>query len=115
MESTKEIFDRHLACFGKGDLKGLLADYAPDAVMFTTGGVLKGPESMRPLFAGMLAEFGKQGVTFSMQQVSVEGDYAYMCWTAETPDNVYEFATDTLVIRGGKILAHSFSGKIVRK
>jgi hypothetical protein len=36
-------------------------------------------------------------------------------WTAETADNVYEMATDTLVIRGGKIVAQSFAGKIVPK
>jgi hypothetical protein len=63
----------------------------------------------------MIAEFGKPGSTFSMKQQSIEGDYAYILWTAETPDNVYEMATDTFVVRDGKIVAQSFAGKITPK
>ena len=29
MASTKEVLDNHLKCFGEGDLKGILSDYAP--------------------------------------------------------------------------------------
>ena len=50
----------------------------------------------------------------SMQQ-SIEGDYAYIVWTAETADNVYEVGTDTFVVRDGKIVAQSFTGKITPK
>ena len=63
----------------------------------------------------MIAEFGKPGTAFSMKQQFVEGDYAYVLWTAETADNVYEFATDTLVVRNGKIVAQSFAGLITPK
>jgi hypothetical protein len=70
---------------------------------------------MRPLFKAMIAEFGKPGATFSMKQQFVEGDYAYILWTAETVDNVYELATDTFVVRDGKIVAQSFAGKITPK
>ena len=44
-----------------------------------------------------------------------EGDYAYILWAAETADNVYELATDTFVVRDGKIIAQSFVGKITPK
>jgi hypothetical protein len=47
-----------------------------------------------------------------MTQQSVEGDYAYIIWAAETADNVYEMATDTFLVRDGKIIAQSFAGKI---
>ena len=63
----------------------------------------------------MIAEFGKPGAAFSMKQQSVEGDYAYILWTAETADNVYEVGTDTFVVRDGKIVAQSFAGKITPK
>jgi hypothetical protein len=36
-------------------------------------------------------------------------------WTAETADNSYEFATDTFVVRNGKIVVQSFAAKIKRK
>jgi len=47
-----------------------------------------------------------------MQQQVIEGDYAYILWTAKTADNVYELATDTFVVREGKIVAQSFTAKI---
>ena len=115
MASTKDVLDHHLKCFGEGDLKGILSDYAPGAVLFTPDGPLRGADAIRPLFQAMFAEFGKPGATFSMKQQSVEGDYAYILWDAETRDNVYEAATDTFVVRGGKIVAQSFAGKITPK
>jgi ketosteroid isomerase-like protein len=115
MASTKDVLDNHLKCFGEGDLKGILSDYAPGAVLFTSDGPLRGADEIRPLFQAMIAEFEKPGATFSMKQQSVEGEYAYILWAAETADNVYEMATDTFVVRDGKIVAQSFTGKITPK
>jgi ketosteroid isomerase-like protein len=115
MASTKSVIDHHLKCFGEGDLKGILSDYAPDAVLFTSDGPLRGASAIRPLFQAMVAEFGKPGAAFSMKQQFVEGDYAYILWTAETADNVYELGTDTFVVRDGKIVAQSFTGKVTPK
>jgi len=115
MASTKEVLDHHLKCFGEGDLNGILSDYAQGAVLFTPDGPLRGADAMRPLFQAMFAEFRKPGAVFSMKQQSVEDDYAYILWTAETADNVYEVGTDTFVVRDGKIVAQSFAGKITPK
>jgi ketosteroid isomerase-like protein len=112
MASTKDVLDHHLTCFRKGDLKGILSDYAPDAVLFTANGPLRGTEAIKPLFEALVAEFGKPGATFSMKQQFVDGEYAYILWTAETADNVYEVGTDTFVVRDGKIVAQSFTGRI---
>jgi ketosteroid isomerase-like protein len=115
MASTKDVVDRHLEFFSEGDLKGILSDYAPGAVLFTPDGPLRGADAIRPFFQAMIAEFGKPGAAFSMKQQSVEGDYAYILWTAETADNVYEVGTDMFVVRDGKIVAQSFAGKITPK
>ena len=82
MSSTEELLDRHLDCFGRGDLD---------------------------------IEFGKPGTTFSLQLRSVDGDYAYILWRAETADNIYEAVADTFVMRNGQIILHSFGGKIQAK
>ena len=50
-----------------------------------------------------------------MRKQCVEGDYAYILWSAETADNSYEAATDTFVVRNGKIVAQSFAAKITPK
>src|ERR1700758_3244521 len=59
MVLTKDVLDHHLKCFGEGDLKGILSDYAPGAVLFTPDGPLRGADAMRPLFQALIAEFGK--------------------------------------------------------
>ena len=112
---VKDVLDHHLKCFGEGNLKGILSDYAPGAVLFTSDGPLKGADAIRPLFQAMITEFGKPGAAFSMKQQFVEGEYAYILWSAETADNVYELGTDTFVVRDGKIVAQSFTGKIAAK
>src|SRR3989304_3968834 len=115
MDSTKDVLDNHLKWFGEGDLNGILSDYAPGSVLGTSDGPLKGADAIRPLFQALIAEFGKPGAAFNMKQQFVEGDYGYILWNAETADNVYEIATDTFVVRDGKIVAQSFTGKITPK
>jgi ketosteroid isomerase-like protein len=113
--TTAEILARHQKTFGESDLAGVLADYAPDATMFTPGGPVKGTEELRKTFQTLFAEWGKPGLKFEMKKEIVEGPYAYMFWNAETADNVYEGATDAFVIQNGKIVAHFFAGKITAK
>lgn len=115
MTSTKQIIDHHLQAFSERDLNGVLSDYAPDAVFFTRQGALHGSDAIRPLFQALIAEFGKPGAAFNMKEQIVDGDYAYIVWTAETADNVYELGTDTFIVRDGKIVAQSFTGKITPK
>jgi len=115
MASTKDVLDHHLKCFAEGDLKGVLSDYAPGAILFTPDRPLKGVDAIKPLFEAMFTEFGKPGAKFTMNQQFVESEYAYILWTAETADNVYELGTDTFVVRDGRIVAQSFAGKVTPK
>ena len=109
--STAEVLDRHLKSFDEGDVGGILADYSADAVLFLPTGPLRSPDAMKPVFEALVSEFAKPGASFTMLHRSIEGDYAYIVWTAETADNSYELATDTFVVRNGKIVAQSFAAK----
>lgn len=113
--STKDVIDHHLKAFSERDLTGVLSDYAPSVVFFTQNGPLHGPDAIRPLFQTMLAEFAKPGAEFKMKEQFVDGDYGYILWTAKTAENVYELGTDTFIVRDGKIVAQSFTGKITPK
>jgi len=115
MTSTKDVVEHHLKCFGEGDLQGILSDYAEGAVLFTPNGPLKGADARTAFYQQVFAEFGKPGTTFSMKLQSVEGEYAYFLWMAETADNVYELGTDTFVVSGGKIMLQSFAAKVTPK
>lgn len=115
MVSTSEVLDRHLKSFADYDLDGVLADYSSDAVLFTPTGSLRGADAIKPLFQALISEFAKPGCSFTLQQRCIEGDHAYILWIAETPDNSYEFATDTFVVQNGKIVAQSFAAKVKPK
>ena len=115
MVSTNDVLERHLKSFAEYNVDDVLADYSSDAVLFTPTGPLKGPDAIKPLFQAPVSEFAKPGSSFTMQQRCVEGDRAYILWSAETADNSYEFATDTFVVRNGKIIAQSFAAKIKPK
>jgi len=121
MTSTKEVLDRHLKCLAAGDLEGIVSDYAPDVVLitppglFSTDGILRGTAGAEHGLRTLLGEFGKPGASFEMKQVSIEADYAYIVWSADTPDNIYDFGSDTFVVKNGKIVAQTFAGKIIPK
>lgn len=84
-------------------------------MLFLPRGTVKGPAAIKPFFKDLIAEFSKPGSSFTMELRSIEGDHAYILWTGETVDNSYEFATDTFVVRNGKIVAQSFAAKIKSK
>ena len=113
MSTTQDVLANHLGRFAAGDLDGLMADYTDESVLFTPSGPLHGRQAIRGLMTGLFAEFAKPGARFSLQIQSVSGDVGYIVWTAETADQRYEFATDTFVVRGGKIAHQSFAAKLV--
>jgi len=115
MPTTSDIVHQHLKCFYEKDLDGVVADYASDAVLFIPGGPLRGPAAIKPFFQTLVSEFSKPGARFSMQEQHADGDYAYILWNAETADNTYEAATDTFIVRNGKIVAQSFAARISPK
>ena len=113
--STAEVLHRHLRSFAERNIEGIMADYSSDAVFFSPAGPLRGTDAIKPLFQTLVSEFANPGSSFILQQCSIDGDHAYIVWTAETADNCYEFATDTFVVRAGKIVAQSFAANIKPK
>jgi hypothetical protein len=84
-------------------------------VLFVPGKPLTGPDAIKFFFQAFFVEFAKPGASFSMRQRHIQGDYAYILWSAETADNSFEAATGTFVVRDGKIVAQSFAAKITPK
>jgi ketosteroid isomerase-like protein len=87
MVSTSDVLDRHLKSLAEYDVDNVLPDYAPDALLFTPKGPLTGPDAIKPLFEALISELAKPGSSFTMQLRCIEGDHAYILWTAETADN----------------------------
>ena len=115
MPTTNDVVNQHLKRFYEKDLDGVLADYSSDAVLFIPGGPLRGLAAIKPFFQTLVSEFSKPGAAFAMREQHADGEYAYILWSAETADNTYEAATDTFIVRNGKIVAQSFAAKITPK
>jgi len=113
--TTERVVDHHLKSFAQRDLEGILSDYAPGAVLFTPDGPLRGLGEIKPLFQAMITSFEKPGAKFELAQRTIDGEFAYILWTAETANDVYELGTDTFVVKGGKIVAQSFAVKFAPK
>jgi hypothetical protein len=113
--STKDVIENHIRSFREGNLDALLDYFAPDAVLFTHSGTLRGRSEIKNLFQHLLDEFEELDASETVRTAIFDGEYAYLIWSGETPYNRYEFATDTFIVRNGKIVAQSFAAKITPK
>jgi len=115
-EQTEVILLRHWQAFGAGDVEAILADYAEDAVLITPDGVLKGSAQIRSLFAQIFANmFPPDKTELNLTKQVVEGEIAYILWSGSSPYYNAPFATDTFVIRDGKIVAQTFAAQLRAK
>ncbi len=113
--STQQVLDHHLQSFGTGDLDGILEDYTSGSIIIAPDGVHRSREEWSGFFSALFAEFAKPGMSFSMDQQVVDGEIAFIRWSAETADNTYELGTDTFLIRDGKIVTQTFAIKTTPK
>lgn len=104
--STKKVLDHHLGAFAKG-LDAIVSDYSQHSVILTHDQQYRGLVAIRGFFDGFLKGV-KPGFweAFKIQAQSVDGDVAYLVWEAKPFVNL---ATDTLLVRKGKILVQTFT------
>ena len=113
--TTQDVLTHHLKSFGAGDLVSTLADYTAESKLFTAEGLLRGPEAIRGFFVKVFEEFAQPGASVEMLRQEVDGDTAYIVWTAETAAKRYELATDTFIVQNGKIITQTFAAKVSPK
>ena len=93
-----------------------MADYADDAVLITPEGTLKGLAQIRPLFAKIFANmFPPNSTSLNLTKQVVEGEIAYILWSGSSAYYNALFATDTFVMRDGKIVAQTFAAQLETK
>lgn len=115
MTSTADVLEHHITAFGGQDISEFLADYTDDSVVVSNIGTFRGLDDIQSMVGGMFAEFSQDGVEFTVDDQTVEREIGYMVWHAETPDNDYEFGTDTLVVRDGVIESQTFAVSVTPK
>ena len=113
-EQTELVLLHHLAAFEAG-VDAILADYADDAVLLTAKGALHGHDQIRPVFQWLLSNVFKPNSPFTMVKQLVEGEIAYIVWSAESERYRVPLATDTYLIRDGKIVTQTFAARLEPK
>ena len=111
---TEETLLKHLQAFGSGDVDAIMTDYDEASVLIMPDGPLHGIAQIRSAFESLLADF-PPGSTFELSTQIVEGEIAYIVWSGESEKLKIPFATDTFVIRDGKIVAQTFTPQMEKK
>jgi ketosteroid isomerase-like protein len=85
--TTQAVVNHHLERFAALDLQGVVADYAPDAVMIVPTAVLRGVQEITPLFqsAGGRAGRSRPPSIRRMQRTGAEGPVASGAKVAVVP------------------------------
>lgn len=115
MSDTSDVLDHHLEALANQNLEEVMIDFDDDSVVVTNMGVFRDREEIKELFTDLFEEFSQDGTTLEVDDTIVEGKFAYLLWHAETPDNVYEFCTDTFYVPEETIDFQTFAGKIEPK
>ena len=104
--STQDTLTRHLHAFTQG-VDAIMRDYTESSVVFTPQGPLTELGSIRAFFTGFLADSPPELLAaMTLVRQDVVGEIAYILWKAEP---FIPLATDTFVIRDGKILVQTFA------
>ena len=104
--ATQKVLEHHLGAFAKG-LDELMRDYSAASVILTHDKQYRGVAEIRGFFDGFLKSV-QPGFweAFKINAQAIDRDVAYLVWEARPFVNI---ATDTLVVRRGKIVVQTFT------
>lgn len=106
MMSTAETLAHHLQAINQG-IDPIMSNYTDESVLFTPDGPIKGLAGIREFFTTFLDNSPPELIqALTVTRQDVEGEVAYIHWQAPP---FIPFATDTFVIRDGKIVTQSFA------
>lgn len=110
-KTTQAVLQRHLQSAGES-VDAVMADYLEESILITPEATHRGMAEIRSFFSELL-EGGTKGFlgAFKMKRVEVTGELAYILWEAEP---WFSFATDTIVVRDGKIVLQTFAAHTAR-
>jgi ketosteroid isomerase-like protein len=102
-KQTETTLFHHLQATGVDDI---LSDYTEDSVLFTPNGPVRGLAGLRGFFEAFIkGATPEMMAAYQLIRHDVGGEIAYIVWKAEP---FVPLATDTFVVRDGKIVAQTF-------
>ena len=112
MSQTEAIVQHHIEAYGKGDLDGVVSDFREDAVILYENRRIAGREAIRAFYADFMKNALPPATPVELKALQVDGDTAYMVWSAETDALSIKLASDTFVMKDGKILKQTLASYV---
>jgi hypothetical protein len=103
---TQQVLDHHLGAFAKG-LDEILKDYDNGSTLITPDKTYVGSAEIGGFFKAFLDSADPAfWSAFKIASMSTAGEVAYLAWEAKP---WVTLATDTLVVKNGKIAVQTFT------
>ena len=109
-QTTTDVLDHHWVAFKANDLEETMKDYTEESVLITPNATYSGLEEIRNNFVNAFRMFPKDSTTFTLDKSVVVRDVGYILWKSKTPSFNLSYATDTFIIRDGKIVRQTYAG-----
>ena len=103
--TPQEVFAHHGKALVSGDLDEIVADYAEDSVVITSGGVARGKDEIRQVFVKLLEDL--PDAAWDLKNQIFDGDLLFLEWAADSAVNRADDGVDTFVFRDGMISAQT--------
>lgn len=109
-DETRAVLEHHWDTFKNNDLEGVMEDYTEESILITPDKTYRGLEEIRENFIQAFEAFPIDQDPLTLKKSVVEKDVGYIIWEASTRDMELRFATDTFIIRDGKIIRQTYGG-----
>jgi hypothetical protein len=109
-DKTKQVLEHHWQAFTQNNMEAVMADYTEESVLITPNATFKGLDEIRKNFENAFLTFPRDKTSFVLSKSVIDRDVAYILWQAKTPTLNLTYATDTFVIRDGKIIRQTYAG-----
>lgn len=105
--SVQKTLTNHLQGFLEGSIDAVLRDYAPDAILITREGPLRGVGEIRAFFTRFIGGLPPGFLqAFKLQRQEFIADVGYIVWEALPWACL---GTDSFLVRDGKIVLQTFA------
>lgn len=113
--STDAVVMDYMRAMGQRNVDAIVATYSDDAAFITADRVYSGADEIREFYDGFVGEFSQPGISMETDTMVTAGNTFLTTWRAESPDKVYEFGADTIVVEDGKIVSHTMAVVVTPK
>lgn len=109
---SRNLLQRHLNSFKENNLEELIADFTNESVLITPDASFTGLEEIKGFFANLISFFPTHKSSFELDKTVIHDELIYIVWHGKTPSLEVLYATDTIIIKNGKIHRQTFAGQL---